>query len=321
MELVTDNPAQHAPPASPASLGAWVELAKPRLSALAVFAVVAGSFMGWTPNANPPWLPVLGVTLGTFLVASGSAALNMYRERELDARMLRTQGRPLPSKRLRPQQVLAFGSITAVIGLLLVFATSNFLTMLLTALILFSYVLVYTPMKVRTPLNTLVGAIPGGLPPVVGYTAVTGKLGFGAAVLFMILFCWQIPHFLAIAWRYREDYARAGMRMLPVVDPDGQRTRLTMLIYTAGLGVASMLPFMVHMAGEVYLGTALLLDALFFAPAIIAALTRWESAMRMTFLVSIVYLPLLLLIMVLDRQDPGQLWSLFGPAVERAGAR
>lgn len=287
-----------------ARLRAFAELGKPRLSALAVFAVVAGCYLGWTPHAQPPLGVVAGTTVGTFLVAVGSAALNMLRERELDARMERTRSRPLPSGRLSPREVLRFGAVTSVAGLLCVLFTSNLLATALSALILSSYVLVYTPLKVRTPLSTLIGAVPGALPPVVGYAAVTGRLGYGAAVLFMILFFWQIPHFLAIAWRHREDYARAGMRMLPVVDPQGERTRLTMLLYTAGLCIASMLPFVVQMAGEVYLGAAVCLDLLFFVPVVLAAVTRWDSAMRTTFLVSLVYLPLLLLVMVLDRQDP-----------------
>ncbi len=294
-----------AAPASSSLWRAYLELGKPRLSAMAVFAVVAGCFFGWTPNAMPPLDVVLATTVGTFLVAAASAALNMYRERELDKLMHRTQSRPLPSGRLQPRQVLRFGVVMALLGeaTLLLFSTP--MAALVCFLILFSYVLVYTPMKVRTPLNTLVGAIPGALPPVVGYAAVTGRVGFGALILFAILFCWQIPHFLAIAWRHREDYARAGMRMLPVVDPDGARTRSTMLLYVAGLGIASMLPFLFRMAGEVYLSTAILLDAMFFVPAVLAALTRWESAMRMTFLVSLVYLPLLLSVLVLNMQDPG----------------
>ena len=288
-----------------ALLRAFLELGKPRLSALAVFAVVAGCFLGWTPHVAPPLSVVVGTTIGTFLVAVGSAAWNMYRERELDALMERTRSRPLPSGRLSPKQVLAFGVTTSLLGLVVVAVTSNLLAASLSGLILFSYVVIYTPMKVRTPLNTLIGAIPGGLPPVVGYAAVTGSVGFGALVLFAILFCWQIPHFLAIAWQYRDDYARSGMRMLPVLDPNGERTRMTMLIYVGGLGIASMLPFIVQMAGEIYLGAAICLDVLFFVPAILAAVTRWDSAMRMTFIASIIYLPLLLAVMVVDRQDAG----------------
>ena len=286
-------------------LRAFAELGKPRLSALAVFAVIAGCCVGWSPHAWPPLDRVLGTTAGTFLIAAGSAALNMYRERGLDARMRRTEGRPLPSGRLSPREVLAFGVGVSALGIAVLLLASNWVATAICALILLSYVLVYTPMKTRTPLNTFVGAIPGALPPVVGFAAVTGgRLGYGALILFAILFCWQIPHFLAIAWRWRDDYARAGMRMLPVVDPGGERTRLTMLLYVAGLGIASMLPFVFRMAGERYLMAAVCLDFAFFAPAVTAACTRWESAMRMTFLASVFYLPLMLTAWVLDRQDP-----------------
>jgi heme o synthase len=286
-------------------LRAYVELGKPRLSALAVFAVVAGAFMGWqTPFSQPPLWLIVGTTLGTFFSALAGNALNMYREREYDRLMHRTQERPLPSGRLQPREVLSFGVVLAGLGLGLIAASSNLLATAICALILLSYVLVYTPMKRLTPLNTLVGAIPGALPPVVGYVAVTGQLTLGALILFLIVFCWQIPHFLAIAWRYREDYARGGFRMLPVLDPEGRRTKTTMLLYTAGLGIASLIPFVTTMAGEVYLGSAIVLDLFFFVPTVLAAFTRYESMMRLTFLASIVYLPLLLGIMVLDRQIP-----------------
>lgn len=283
-------------------LRAYAELGKPRLSALAVFAVVAGAYMGWpTHHVSPPLGPMLGTTLGTFLVALAGNALNMYRERDYDRLMQRTQERPLPSGRLQPREVLGFGIALATAGLLLLLVNANLLATAICALILLSYVLVYTPMKRRTPLNTLVGAIPGALPPVVGYAAVAGSLGIGAWALFLILFCWQIPHFLAIAWRYRDDYARGGFRMLPVLDPHGERTKLTMLLYGAGLGIASLIPFVTHMAGEIYLGSAVCLDLLFLVPTVLAALTRYESMMRLTFLMSLVYLPLLLGVMVFDR--------------------
>jgi protoheme IX farnesyltransferase len=286
-----------------ARLHAYVELAKFRLSALAVFAVVAGAFMGW-PVGYPPAGIVIGTTIGTFLVAAGAAALNMHHERELDARMERTRERPLPSGRVQPEHAFGFGIASSGLGLLVLLLASNVVATLVCAAIVLGYVLVYTPMKVRTPLNTLVGAIPGALPPVVGYAAVTGRIAMPAVVLFLILFCWQIPHFLAIAWRYREDYRAGGFQMWPVVDPSGARTRRVMLVYVAGLGIASMIPFVMHMAGEIYLGAAVCLDLLFFAPAVTAACTRWESAMRMTFLASLAYLPLLLGVMVFDRVVP-----------------
>ncbi|MEY4673504.1 MAG: Protoheme farnesyltransferase 2 [Planctomycetota bacterium] len=290
-------------------VGAYLELTKPRLSGLAVFAVVAGGYMAWSPDAHPPFGVLAATTVGNFLVAGGANALNMSREHEYDALMARTAGRPVPSGRLTPGEAFAFGVLASIVGLVVqvVFneqLLSGLLAAGISALILLSYVLVYTPMKRTTPLNTLVGAIPGALPPVVGYAAVRGEVGFGAVVLFAILFCWQIPHFLPIAWRYREEYARGGFRMLPSFDPDGHRTRMTMLLYVAGLGIASLIPFVTGMAGQVYLGTAVCLDLFFFVPATIAALTRLDSAMRMTFLASIVYLPLLLVVMVLDRQVP-----------------
>jgi protoheme IX farnesyltransferase len=303
-------------------LRAYWELGKVRLSALAVFAVVAGAYMAWPSrhaHPHPPLDLLLATTVGTFLAAVGAAALNMYRERELDPLMERTRGRPLPSGRLSPRAVLSFGIATAVLGVACVlvgapplgpdgtraYGTWNWTAGALCAAIVGSYVLLYTPMKVKTPLNTLVGAIPGALPPVVGHAAVVGHLALPQAVLFLILFCWQIPHFLSIAWRYRDDYARAGMQMLPVVDPTGHRTAITMLLYAGGLGLASFLPLVTGLVGEgsrwQYAAVAILLNVLFFVPTALAALTRREAAMRMTFLVSLVYLPLLLLTMVLTR--------------------
>lgn len=301
-------------------LRAYWELGKPKLSLFAVLAVIAGAYMAWPSHITQPPLGLLvATTLGTFFAAIGAAALNMYRERDLDPLMKRTAGRPLPSGRLSPREVLGFGVLTSVLGVGFVLIGAaplaadgsrpigqwNWAAGALSALIVVSYVLVYTPMKVRTPLNTLVGAIPGALPPVVGHAAVLGHLAMPQAVLFAILFCWQIPHFLAIAWRYREDYARAGMRMLPVVDPTGHRTALTMLLYVSGLGLASFLPLVTGMVhrdfGDRYAAVTLLLDLLFFVPTAFAALTRRDAAMRMTFLVSLVYLPLLFLTMVLTR--------------------
>jgi len=298
-------------------LRAFWELGKPRLSALAVFAVIAGAYMAWPSRTSHPPLDLLvATTVGTFLAAIGSASLNMYRERHLDPLMHRTQGRPLPTGRLSPRQVLVFGCAAAALGVTcvlfgaaplrddgsIVAGDLNWTAAALCAAIVVSYVVVYTPMKVITPLNTLVGAIPGALPPVVGHAAVTGHLALPQLVLFAILFCWQIPHFLAIAWRYREDYARAGMLMLPVVDPTGHRTAITMMLYVAGLGIASLVPYVTGMTEAGYAAVAILLDALFFVPTLFAALTRREAAMRMTFLTSIVYLPLLLAAMVLWRK-------------------
>lgn len=283
---------------------AYVELGKLRLSSLAVFAVVAGLVMGVPPAAELRVNLLLGTTLGTLLIAVAGNALNMYRERDLDPKMLRTQDRPLPTGRLMASEVAFFGVATAIAGLAVLSWTTNLLATVLCGLVFVLYVFVYTPLKRVTELNTIVGAIPGALPPVVGYAAASGKLDSAALVLFAILFLWQIPHFLAISWRYREDYARGGFRMLAVSDVQGRHVRRQMLLYTVALIAVSMMPYGLEMAGPAYLAAAALLGLMFAVPVFLAAVLRWESAMRMTFLMSIVYLPLLLGGMVLDRTMP-----------------
>lgn len=276
---------------------AYLELGKLRLSALAVLAVLAGSYMG---DRVPPPDVVLYALLGTILVAVGGNALNMFLEREADARMRRTAGRPLPTGRLPPRAALVFGLVTVIGGLaLLRFGTTTAATLLCGA-IAFTYVLVYTPLKRHSPLNTLVGAVPGALPPVVGYAAATGSVDRRALALFLILFFWQVPHFLAVAWRYRADYERAGMKMLPVVSPEGRTTANQMVLYCSALVLVSLWPRFLGMTGDLYLFSAILLGILFLVPTVIAARLRTDRAMRQCFLVSIAYLPLLLGIMALD---------------------
>ena len=282
-----------------ARIGAYVELGKLRLSSLAIFAVIAGVYLGYP--GSPPFSLVIGTTIGTLLVAMGGNALNMAIEREHDQRMGRTEGRPLPTGRLRLGEAIAFGVVCALLGLSWLWFDTNPLATATCGVVFITYVFVYTPLKRITPMNTIVGAVPGALPPVVGYVAATGRFDIGAMALFLILFFWQIPHFLAISWRYREDYAKAGMKMLTVTDPDGSATRRQMLVYTLSLLIASILPTVVGLAGEYYLVAAILLGVLFLTPVVLASVLRWESAMRATFLASIVYLPLLFLAMVLDR--------------------
>lgn len=278
---------------------AFVELGKLRLSALAVLAVLAGIYMG--DRVPPPGLVLYGL-LGTILVAAGGNALNMFLEREADSRMKRTAGRPLPTGRLAPRAALIFGLVTMIGGLaLLRYGTTGAATILCGAIAV-TYVLVYTPLKRRSTLNTLVGAIPGALPPVVGYAAATGGVDQRALALFLILFFWQIPHFLAIAWRYRADYKRAGMKMLPVVSPEGRTTANQMVLYCSALVVVSLWPRFLGMTGNLYLFCAILLGILFLVPTLVAARLRTDRAMRQCFLMSIVYLPLLLGIMVFDNR-------------------
>jgi protoheme IX farnesyltransferase len=269
------------------------------LSALAVFAVVAGLYLGASGPLS--WRVMAACVFGTLLVAVSSNSLNMYLERDFDRAMPRTQHRPLPAGRLRPAQVLRFGVLCGVLGLVWLFVETNPLATGLCALILVSYVGVYTPLKRVTTLNTLVGAIPGALPPLVGYAAGHGALDARAAVLFLILFFWQIPHFLSIAWRYREDYRLGGMRMLPTVDPQGRLTAQQMVVYTTALVAASVFGYVVDLAGPLYLVAALFLGALFVTPVVMAAVLRRESAMRLCFFASILYLPMLLGVMVLDK--------------------
>lgn len=276
-----------------------LELGKVRLSALAIFAVVAGLFLGSRGTLEMRLL--VAATLGTFLVAAGGNALNMWLERELDKRMPRTADRPIPSGRLSPRAALVAGLVAVVSGLVILALETNALATGLCAAVAVIYVGVYTPLKRKTTLNTLVGAVPGALPPVVGYAAAGRGLDLGAVVLFAILFFWQIPHFLSISWHYRADYAAGGMKMLPVVEPEGGSTSRHMLLYTAGLVFVSLLPYGANMAGQVYLAAAICLDVLFLTVVLVAAVWRLETAMRQTFWVSIVYLPLLFGVMVADR--------------------
>jgi len=281
-------------------IGAYVELGKPRLSSMAIFAVLAGLLLG--SESSPAWVLTVATITGTILVAIGGNSLNMFLERDTDQAMHRTENRPLPSGRLTPNEVLAFGVITWAIGIVCLAVFTNLTATVLCGVIGVTYVFVYTPMKRRTSLNTLVGAVPGALPPVVGYTAGKGHIDQAAVVLFFILFLWQIPHFLAIAWRYRDDYRRAGMKMLPVLDSDGRTTGVQMVVYCVCLVVVSVLPSFpfVGLTGEFYLFAATLLGALFLVATVFAATQRRPAAMRMCFLVSIMYLPLLFTAMVVD---------------------
>jgi len=281
-------------------LGTYAELGKLRLSSMAIFAVVAGLYMG--KRGDPGLGLAIGTATGTLLVAMAGSASNMLMECEFDRRMARTADRPLPSGRVTPRAALIFAISCSVLGLGILYLSSNLLATACCSAIIVLYVLVYTPLKRVTSLNTLVGAIPGALPPVIGYAAGAGYLDRRAMVLFLIMFFWQIPHFLAIAWRYREDYALGGMKMLPVEDVGGSSTARQMMIYTSALVVVSFLPYGMQMSGAIYLGSAICLDLMFLVITFQAAVLRWQSSMRQTFLVSIAYLPLLLGIMILDRR-------------------
>jgi protoheme IX farnesyltransferase len=284
--------------ASPSRLGVFLELTKPRITALVLVTAAVGYAVGAGRGLDP--LAFIALLAGTAMVAGGASALNQYSEREADARMERTRRRPLPSGRVAPGEALAFG-LAVSIGGMIVLATINPLTALLGAIALTSYVLLYTPLKRITSLCTVVGAFPGAIPPLMGWAAARGSLSGGAWALFGILFLWQLPHFLAIGWMYREDYARGGFPMLTVLDPDGASTGRQMMLYSAALVPVTLLAGALASAGAGYLWGALALGILFFAGSARFFLQRSLAAARLLFLVSILYLPIVLGLMVFDR--------------------
>ena len=277
----------------------YADLFKARLTFLVLLTTLVGFYMGLRGPVEP-WL--LAHTLaGTALLAAGASALNQLWERQYDARMRRTQDRPLPSGRLQPPAVLRIGCGCASAGLLYLALAVNPTTSLLGAITLFTYLFIYTPLKRVTWLNTAVGAIPGALPPLMGWTAACGEITREGLALFAIQVFWQLPHFMAIAWIYRDEYARAGFKMLPVLDPQGARTSRQAVSYTLGLLPVSLAPFVFKMAGPVYLAGALVLGAAFLLCAVQFARQLTVRRARQLFYVSLLYLPLLLGVMVLDK--------------------
>jgi protoheme IX farnesyltransferase len=282
-------------------------LAKPRIVALVVLTVAAGYFVAAPAAAPAPpstavWLAVLFHTLlGTALVAGGANALNQVAERDVDALMQRTRARPLPAGRLSPVAASVFAWAIALMGLAELAAFVNDATALLAAATLVSYVYVYTPLKRRTTLATLVGAVPGALPIVGGWAAAGAPLDVRAGALFALMFLWQIPHFLAIAWMYREDYARAGLKMLSVADEDGGATFRQATLNAAALLPVGLVPFVLGMAGAVYFAGALVLSAGLFALAVVAARAPSTAAARRLFVATLVYLPAILSLMAANR--------------------
>jgi len=281
----------------------WVavysDLIKARLTFLVLLTTLVGFYLGYRGPMN--YLLMLHAVLGTGLVASGAAALNQLLERDYDARMRRTRNRPLPSGRLQPTTVMVFGGVCACAGLLYLALAVNLTTSVIGAVSLLSYLFIYTPLKRVTWLNTAVGAIPGALPPLMGWTAARGELSSEGWALFAILAFWQLPHFMAIAWMYRDDYAQAGFKMLPVIDPDGHRTGRQAVSHTLGLLPVSLCPFLFKMSGPFYLAGALLLGVAFLWFAIQFARHLDRERARRLFFFSILYLPLLLTVMVLDK--------------------
>jgi len=277
----------------------FAALAKPRLNMLVVISALAGYLMGTVESVSA--LPLLATLAGTGLVAGGASAFNQLLERDLDALMRRTRMRPLPDRRLQAAEAAIFGFAITVTGLLVLAAFVNLLAAAVALVTLLSYVVIYTPLKRRSSFGTVIGAIPGALPPVIGWAAARGALTTEAWILFGIVFLWQLPHFLAIAWMYREDYARAGYPMLPVIEPDGHSTARQALVYATALLPLSLAPTLLGLTGNVYFGGALLLGVAFIYLTYRFVRTRAVRDARTVFFGSIIYLPLVWILMIADK--------------------
>lgn len=295
-----DAPATAVAPSAEKSLAASLsELFKLRLTALVLLTTLVGFYLG--ARGPVSFALMLSAIFGTALLAGGASALNQLLEREHDGKMRRTQDRPLPAGRMTPESVLIIGGVCAGAGLIWLALAVNLVTAALGAITLCSYVFVYTPLKRVTTLNTVIGAIPGALPPLMGWTAARGEVSAEGWALFAILFFWQLPHFLAIAWMYREEYAKAGFVMLPVVDKTGERTGTQAFSHTLGLLPVSLSLFLFKVTGPVYLCGAFLLGLAFIWCAFQFARQRTVERARALFYASILYLPLLLGLMVIDK--------------------
>jgi heme o synthase len=293
-----DQGAHRGAPLRAGSLASYIDLTKPRITLLVVLTTVAGFYLG--SAGSVAYLRMLSLAFAIGLLSAGISTLNQYIERDLDRLMLRTRMRSLPAGKLTPKQALLFGITLAVIATVYLGFFISWLVAWLGLATLASYLFVYTPLKTRTTFSTVLGAFPGAMPPLIGWAAARGEVGLGAWVLFAILFLWQFPHFLAIAWMYREDYARAGIKMLPVIEPEGRVTGQQIVIYTLMLLPVSLLPVMMKLAGSVYLAGAVVFGLVFLYFSVRAALGRTTWQARRLLLASVLYLPALFLLMVLN---------------------
>ncbi len=279
--------------------GAYVALTKPDVSLLVLMTTGAGFYMG--SRGPVDWLRLAHTVFGTMLIAAGTAALNHYIERDSDRYMRRTAGRPLPSGVLKPNEALAFGVGLAVVGAADLWLAGGALASFLGVITCLSYLLAYTPLKKRTVWATFVGAFPGAVPPMIGWAAATGSLDRGAWVLFAILFLWQFPHFHAIAWMYRDDYSRAGILMLPVVDRDGTRTFRQIILTAIGLIGIGLLPSLLGLTGVLYFFGALVISTALLQVCLWAASSKSNARAKWLMHATVLHIPLLLGLMMYDK--------------------
>jgi protoheme IX farnesyltransferase len=277
----------------------YVALTKPDVSFLVLMTTAAGYYMG--ARGPVAWLHMIHAVFGTMLIAAGTAALNHYIERDSDRYMRRTASRPLPSGVLRPREAFLFGVTLAIAGAVDLFFVAGALAAGLGVATCLSYLLVYTPLKKRTVWATFVGAFPGAIPPMIGWVAATGSLDRGAWLLFTILFLWQFPHFHAISWMYREDYARAGILMLPVVDREGTSTFRQIILYAVALVGVSLLPALLGLAGELYFFGALVLSTALVQVCLWAASNKSNHRAKWLMHATVLHIPLLLGLMIYDK--------------------
>lgn len=281
------------------TFAAYLELTKPRITFLVSLTAAAGFCLGSVQGIE--YGRLVNLAIGIAILCSGSSALNQYIERDLDKLMRRTESRPLPSGKLSASRALVFGSSLSVTALLYLAIFFGWFTAMLGALTVISYLFVYTPLKTKTTLSTFLGAFPGAMPPFIGWVAARGHVTVEAWILFGIIFLWQFPHFLAIAWMYRDDYARAGIKMLPVVEPDGRVTAQQILSYTLLLLPVSLMPAVVNLTGSIYMVGAIVLGLGFLYFSVRAAIAKSPSQARRLLLASVLYLPALFGLMVLNR--------------------
>jgi protoheme IX farnesyltransferase len=280
----------------------FLELTKPRVTLMVLITTYVGYYLG--AGSTSGYARLIAAIVGTALASGGTLALNQFIERGSDALMERTRRRPLPDGRIQPAEALVFGVTLAASGLLLLALAVNLLSAIVTAAIVASYLFAYTPMKQKSSLCGVIGAVPGALPPVIGWTAARGEIGVPALVLFAILFLWQIPHTLAIAYLYRDDFGRAGIRFLPIVEPDCGSTGRQIVEHCLALLAVSLLPTLVGTTGAIYFAAALVLGGGFLAYGVRLAAAPSAAAARQLLFASLIYLPALLVVMALDRIPP-----------------